>query len=64
MGSESKTHNWNPKIFWWLFNIGTLNTHTLYLVLCAEHTPERVPLDMGDADEEAMHAFCQRGKPM
>ena len=64
MGGHSKTHNWCPKLVWRIFNMGQNNAYNIYVRLIEKYAKGRRFLKMGEAVQEMMHAFCQRGEPM
>ena len=64
MGGKSRTHNWSPKIIFWMINMTMANAYRIYWALVTMWTPDRQCLPMKDAIKELTFALMQRGHPM
>ena len=61
---ENKKHGWTPKLALRLFNMTLNNAYKIYRWLLAKYKSGRRVYSMGEAVEEAAHAFLQRGDSM
>ena len=64
LGGKSRTHNWSPKIIFWMINMTMANAYRIYWALVTMWTPDRQCLPMKDAIKELTFALMQRGHPM
>jgi hypothetical protein len=64
MGGKSRTHNWSPKIIFWLINMTMANAYQIYCTMVTERTYDCKCLSMKDTIKEETFALMQRGAPM
>ncbi len=64
MEGKSRTHNWSPKIIFWLINMTMANAYRTYFTMVTERMPDCKCLSIKDTIEEVKFALMQRGAPM
>jgi hypothetical protein len=57
MGGKSRTHNWSPKIIFWLINMTMANVYRMYCTMVTERAPDSKCLSMKDAIKEVTFAL-------
>ena len=63
-GGKSRTHNWLPKIIFWLINMTMVNAYRIYKALVTTRTPDRQCLTMKEAIKELTFLLMQQGTPV
>ncbi|KAL3765170.1 hypothetical protein ACHAW5_008589 [Stephanodiscus triporus] len=62
MAGASRSHNWAPKLVFWMFNMAMNNAYVVYKELVTREGGNVLP--MGKAVRELAHGLCQRGEPI
>jgi hypothetical protein len=64
MGGKSRTHNWLPKLVFWLWNMSMHNAYKIYLALHKQYTPDQKYSSMKQCVKELTFDLLQRGDSM